>query len=426
MEKRGASGLVIAMALAAGLIGLVAFMGWSLDIGLLKSVIPGAVQMKPNTSLGLMAAALALALLHAPQRGHAAQAGMLLGGVLLALGAATFSQYLFGWNLGIDEALFRDTARAFNQQPGRMSPYSALVFAGLGIVFLLWQIRAGQILRILLADLIIGIGVLAMLGYFVQSQELVTDDLVPPIALHTALAFVLLGIGIDLHVRRQPQADLRDSHDNRTLQSNVAIGMGGAFALLLLGGLITVRSYVHVSDAEKWISHTLEVRSLLGKQLVAVTQAESNMRAYLLTGMPQFRQLAQAAADSARAQLLSLSALVADNGEQAGRLGQLDALTGRRLEQVAQRMDTFDAKGLAFLQSDLSRAGGGKLSMELQQASVAMDQAEAAVLPLRERRALKERRKATFFLAVTLLGSALALLVLARSIWREVSARARA
>ncbi len=71
MERRSASGLVNAMAVVAGLIGLVAAIGWSLDIALLKSVIPGAVQMKPNTALGLMGGALALALLQSPQRGRA-------------------------------------------------------------------------------------------------------------------------------------------------------------------------------------------------------------------------------------------------------------------------------------------------------------------------------------------------------------------
>ncbi|NVO08126.1 MAG: PAS domain S-box protein, partial [Rhodoferax sp.] len=192
-----------------------------------------------------------------------------------------------------------------------------------------------------------------------------------------------------------------------------------------LGGVITVRSYVQASDAEKWISHTLEVRSLLGKQLVAVTQAESNMRAYLLTGLPPFRQTAEDAAADARARIAALGPLMADNVEQAGRLRHLNDLTQRRLDQVAQRMDVFDAKGLAFLQPELRRSVGGRLSTELYEASQAMDQAEAVLLPQREGRALLERRKAMFFLAVTLLGSALALLVLARSIWREVAVRGR-
>ncbi|NVO08145.1 MAG: hypothetical protein HXX19_20410, partial [Rhodoferax sp.] len=220
MAKQG--WLVAALGVMAGLIGWVAFVGWALDIALLKSLIPGAVQMKPNTALGLMGSALALVLLNAPRQGRAPRIGAALGASLLALGVLTLSQYLLGWNAGIDEALFRDTAQAFNQAPGRMSPYSALVFAALGVIFLLWHNRAGQLLTILFADLIIGIGVLAVAGYLLQAQALVTDDLVPPIAVHTAMAFVLLGLGIDLHVRRQLEQDVRDRPETQALQRKVA------------------------------------------------------------------------------------------------------------------------------------------------------------------------------------------------------------
>lgn len=39
------------------------------------------------------------------------------------------AEYALGWQLGIDELLFRDTADTFNAIRGRMSPYSAVVFA---------------------------------------------------------------------------------------------------------------------------------------------------------------------------------------------------------------------------------------------------------------------------------------------------------
>ena len=45
----------------------------------------------------------------------------------------TLSQYLFGWDLHVDQWLFRDSANAYNIAPGRMSPFSTWTFVMLGM-----------------------------------------------------------------------------------------------------------------------------------------------------------------------------------------------------------------------------------------------------------------------------------------------------
>jgi hypothetical protein len=55
--------LVRACAAVTAVLGLTVLLGWTVDVPLLKSVLPGAVEMKANTAVGLMLAACALFIL---------------------------------------------------------------------------------------------------------------------------------------------------------------------------------------------------------------------------------------------------------------------------------------------------------------------------------------------------------------------------
>src|SRR3954468_7499994 len=65
MDKEPIVGALL-VRLAAGLTaaaGIVVLAGWVFDLPLLKSVLPGAVQMKANTAVGLVLAASAMLIL---------------------------------------------------------------------------------------------------------------------------------------------------------------------------------------------------------------------------------------------------------------------------------------------------------------------------------------------------------------------------
>jgi hypothetical protein len=76
--------------------GLIVLTGWALSIPLLKSVFPGAVEMKVNTAIGLILSACALFILSVQPsllQKRIAQASAL---AVMALGIATLGEYLFG------------------------------------------------------------------------------------------------------------------------------------------------------------------------------------------------------------------------------------------------------------------------------------------------------------------------------------------
>src|SRR5580704_5340109 len=97
-------GLLVA---AVGVIGLI---GWKLELSVIKSVFPTLPSMKANTALGLLLCGASLAVrcrekITAP----AHFCGMAMAALAVGLGALTLSEYLFGWELGIDQLLFPET-----------------------------------------------------------------------------------------------------------------------------------------------------------------------------------------------------------------------------------------------------------------------------------------------------------------------------
>src|SRR5438046_4343358 len=110
--------------------GLV-LIGWLLDIALLKSVWPGLVTMKANAALAFVFGGCALWMLGAdpadPFAGRRRRIGQVFASIVALIGLLTLSEYFFGWDLGIDQCLFRDVQGiADTLPPGRMPHITAL------------------------------------------------------------------------------------------------------------------------------------------------------------------------------------------------------------------------------------------------------------------------------------------------------------
>ncbi len=179
-------------------IGLLALIGWALDIPALKSVVPTLVAMKVNTAIGLSISGIALALLCWREPGRR------LGCVISALGATvgllgglTLGEYVFGWDLGLDQIWFHEAANTiWTAQPGRMAPASAFCFVLMGLAILAaWPVEPARRRLPVLAGIgaaVAGIGALALAGccaeLFLRMPLLNQSGM----AIHTAAAFLLL------------------------------------------------------------------------------------------------------------------------------------------------------------------------------------------------------------------------------------------
>jgi PAS domain S-box-containing protein len=128
-----------ATAIAVLALGCLILYGWALDVEALKSIIPGLVSVKPNAALGLAFSGRSLWLLRPGEaRARGARMANFLAVVVAFLGAATLGEYVFGFNLKIDQLLFKDPlGSGAASSPGRMAPTTALAFLAIGIALIM-------------------------------------------------------------------------------------------------------------------------------------------------------------------------------------------------------------------------------------------------------------------------------------------------
>lgn len=171
-----------------------------LDITPLKSILSGLVTMKANTAMGfiLLGVSLQLSLSDtADQQGRRIAQGCAL--VVLTLAVLTLAEYLFNWNLGIDQLLFTEPSSAVGtSQPGRMAPNTVLNFLLAGSALLLLDVetrrsrRPAQFLT-LAAGLV---SLLAFVGYAYSVESLYGIASYTEMPLHTVMAFIVLCAGV--------------------------------------------------------------------------------------------------------------------------------------------------------------------------------------------------------------------------------------
>jgi diguanylate cyclase (GGDEF)-like protein/PAS domain S-box-containing protein len=180
-------------------IGLSVIVGWVFDVEALKGVFPGFVSMKVNAAVAFVSAGLSLWLLpeaHGRRGARRFVEGSAL--FILLIGALTLIEYLFGWNLGIDELLFTEPSGAVGtSSPGRMGFNTAVNFVLIGSALLLHTRQADGPAQSLAVGAV-SIAFLPMIGYLYGVDSLFGIAPYTQMALHTSVAFILFGIGLIL------------------------------------------------------------------------------------------------------------------------------------------------------------------------------------------------------------------------------------
>ncbi len=367
-------------AVVTAVLGMTALAGWVYSIAPMKSVLPGAVEMKANTAAGLLLAACALFMLGNRPTQRQQRLTQALGLAITVLGLATLGEYLFGWQLGIDELLFRDTANAYNAIRGRMSPYSAAGFAmtGLALTVLPWP--SLRPLVKLMSLLVMAIGAISLLGYMWNASELVTDRLLPPVALNTAIAFAVLGAGI---FRANPvseqQQDIRAPIETRILAVFVS-----AIVLLIIMAGYTYRESAQFADSAKWVTHTQEVRAGLGQLYSTIADIETTQRSYLLTGNPTYKAEFLRFIMELDEDKQVLASLIADAPDQVKNLAKLEELIAQRIAMLMEHVSIFELRGFAAAKAAIVREDGSSTMREIRHLADHMDSIEIQKLSGRQ------------------------------------------
>ena len=209
-------------------VGLLSLAGLTLHNAFLKSAIPGQPVIKMNAAICLALLGVSLWLLR-KQDVAGKLWGKMAAGITALVGLLSLTEHLTGWNLGIDQLLFREPASDafFSVRPGLIAPITALDFLLLGLALLLldhsisWRSRRfwpAQYLAFLT-------GILAIFGLldFILGSHISSTHL----ALQTAVTLLVLSLG------------LLGTRTERGLASLIASSTaGGALIRRLLPGAI--------------------------------------------------------------------------------------------------------------------------------------------------------------------------------------------
>lgn len=185
--------------IAVVLVGCAAIVGWIQDITVLKSIVPGWVAMKANTAICLILGGTSLWLWHwQPRIAIIRNTAQVCAFFVLLIGLLTLIQYAFNVDLGIDQIFFQTSIDPLGDAaPGRMAVHTAFIFVLLGLSLLLLNLATPKYLLAqvcaIVAFFIAGMG---LLGYIYGNAFLFRFGSLTSIAVHTAVAFLLLAYGI--------------------------------------------------------------------------------------------------------------------------------------------------------------------------------------------------------------------------------------
>jgi PAS domain S-box-containing protein len=188
----GAAGAVVA------LLGLLVMAGWLFDVPRLTRVGPNLVTMKFGTasSLALIGTAIGLSSLARVSGNHRWQvAGLALLVPVVLLAGLTLVEEVLGLTSSLDNLFGLDPGDPYTPVPGRMAQMTAASLLALSAALVLLARAAVRVAQVL-AVTTIAAGLTAVVGYAFGVRSLYGVGPLHTMALHTAVAILVAGLGV--------------------------------------------------------------------------------------------------------------------------------------------------------------------------------------------------------------------------------------
>lgn len=203
LSKYKLAPIVKALSLFVTAAGLAVMAGWIFDICALKSISPNWVSMKFSTAFAFLVSGISLYFLVRAREGEfeKAQVALSITSFILAiLMGLFFFSAVFGIETGIETLFVKDPGDAKTVAPGMPSVPTMINFLLIAVAGILTVVNPAAILpKLKTIGVVVGvIGGLAVAGYVFHAPHLYYyfAGVNSAMALHTALLFVLCGVGL--------------------------------------------------------------------------------------------------------------------------------------------------------------------------------------------------------------------------------------
>ncbi|HEY8831404.1 MAG TPA: HAMP domain-containing sensor histidine kinase [Gemmatimonadaceae bacterium] len=208
-RRRSSIGFFERVPIVAGtivaIVGVLVFAGWAFNFPIITEWKPGGIPMIPLTALCFTLAGSSLVVALRPNQTPTTEGvQQTLAALVATIAVLTFYEYIRGSESGFDLLLFgKQVTRAGWTQPGRIAINSAgsLLLYSLALLFIPHDRRKRDLRAQMFATPALLIALVAILGYVFGVRGMYAVSQSSGMALPTAIAHLILGVGIIFAVR---------------------------------------------------------------------------------------------------------------------------------------------------------------------------------------------------------------------------------
>jgi len=322
-------------ALVTLVIGILVLIGWMIHTDFLGLVVSGAVRMKFNTALGFLFSSIVLLLNCFSGKTRTLHFVTGLLSVIISLtGFLTLTEYIFSYNLGIDELFIKDeTGTTGIYYAGRMSVWSAINFLLTGIGLLLLNKEKAATYQFFYLSGMAFISLMMLIGF-----NFITD--IPAyfrISIPSAVGFISLAIACWF---AQPILLKKISFERKLFTV-----FSAAIILTVVITLFSSKYSAKRIRSSKLVHHTTNVLNETEQILSLVKDIESGGRGYIITGDSSYLEYFTIAKNTVFIHVKALKEFTKENPAQQVTIDSLADLVAKRIRFSLNCIQVRNTKG---------------------------------------------------------------------------------
>ena len=183
------------------IIALLAMIGWQFNIEFFKRPLPGLTAMNPATAVLFILSGIAFLLLKSKEVTHIhKKTGYIISVLIIAVAALRIIDLFVAWDIPVDHILFQQKLKddSFGNISNHMAPNTAVCFilTGISLLWLHKETKKGKMVSQYLALAMALVALFSIIGYLYRVQAFYGILTYFPMAINSALCFLLLSLGL--------------------------------------------------------------------------------------------------------------------------------------------------------------------------------------------------------------------------------------